>query len=167
MLKRFGIDRMYQGLKLIHIVRRDLIGQAISLTIARQTSQWTSKQPGATAEYDANQISTAIQACCEADMRMKLLVEILGIDALQVSYEDLTKTPEAVMRRIGNFLGRDLSDWQPGDTGLRKQASALNDRWRTWYLHDAENALLTDQDLEKPANQARSRLGLARIRKDR
>jgi len=142
MLKRFGIDRMYQGMKLVHIVRHDLVGQAISLVIARQTSQWTSEQTGTGAKYDAKQISTAIQACCEADMRMKLVIDILGINTLQVSYEDLTTMPETVMRQIGVFLGRDLSGWKPGETGLRKQASQLNEQWRARYLQDAGELLI-------------------------
>ena len=144
MLRRFGIDRMYQGVKLIHIVRGDLVGQAISLVIARQTAQWTSEQTGKEGiepQYDADQISTAMQACCEAEMRMKLVCEMLGLDRLQVSYEDLVAAPETVMQRIGGFLGHDLSDWQPGEVGIRRQASELNDQWRARYLDDAAAAL--------------------------
>jgi len=144
MLRRFGIDRMYQGIKLIHITRGDLVGQAISLVIAKQTAQWTSEQTGKEGvepQYDAGQISTAMQACCEAEMRMKLVSEMLGLDRLQVSYEDLVATPDRVMQRIGGFLGHDLSGWQPGEVGIRRQASELNDQWRARYLDDAVAAL--------------------------
>jgi trehalose 2-sulfotransferase len=140
MLNRCGIDRMYKGVKLIHITRGDLIGQAISLVIAMQTLKWTSEQTGkdnVEPQYDSNQISSAIEACCKAEMQMKLVSEITNLDRLHVFYEDLVAEPEKVMQRVGLFLGRDLSDWQPGKVAIKRQASELNDQWRKRYLSDA------------------------------
>jgi LPS sulfotransferase NodH len=145
MLKRCGIDRMYQEVKLIHITRDDLIGQAISLVIAQQTKKWTSEQTGidnVEPKYDFNKISTALQACCNSEIFMKLACEMTGVDRLQVTYEDLIAAPETVMQRIGGFLCRDLSNWQPSEVGIRRQASELNDQWRARYMREAILALV-------------------------
>lgn len=146
MLMRFGVDRMYGGgVKVIHITRNDIIGQAISLSIATQTEQWTSNQTareGVTPVYDAARLSQIVQNCCDAVTQVQLVTQMAGADYLQVSYEDVVDTPTAVMRRIGRFLGLKLTTWEPGEVGLQKQASALNEDWRARYLAESRSALL-------------------------
>lgn len=145
MLKRARIDQMYQGVRLMHIMREDLISQAISLVIAQQTQQWTSEQTGnASAEpvYDAVQIGKAVQVCAEAGARMQMLAQFLDIPYLRVSYEALTGSPTTVMTQVGDFLGRDLSHWTPGEESIKRQATGLNEDWRARFTRDASAALL-------------------------
>lgn len=147
MLMRFGIDRMYPETKVIHITRNDIVGQAVSLLIASQTNKWTSHQPGRAGVapvYDEDRLTKIINACCESDIQVKLITQISGAAYLQVSYEEVVANPTAVMRRIGKFVGVNLSDWSPGDIPLKRQATSLNDEWRARYLAQARNTLLPE-----------------------
>lgn len=144
MLKRARIDRMYDGMRLVHILRADLVAQAVSLVIARQTQQWTSEQEARTEVepvYDAAQIAQAVQACAEAETRMRMLAEILGLPYLRVTYEDLDRDPIPVMQTVGQFVGRDLSGWTPEPLPIKRQATGRNEAWRARYLAETAQAL--------------------------
>lgn len=148
MLKRARIDQMYQGVKLVHIVRGDVIGQAISLVIAQQTLQWTSRQSAQTdaePEFDATRIARTVQACLDEDSRMQMVATLLDVPYLRVTYEALDKNPSVVMTRIGRFLGRNLSDWTPGKPRLERQATGLNAQWRERFIALAGETLLADE----------------------
>lgn len=139
MLKRARIDRMYQGMRLMHILREDVISQAISLVIAQQTQQWTSEQSAkADVEpvYDAAQIGRAMQVCYEAEMRIRMLAQFLELPYLQINYETLVSDPAVVMARIGDFIGRDLSDWAPEEVAIKRQTTSRNSEWRDRFLAD-------------------------------
>lgn len=153
MLKRARIDAMYAGVRLIHIVREDLVGQAISLSIAQQTQQWTSDQAGKSAVepvYDAHKIARALQACAEAETRMRLLAQVLDLPYLRVTYETLDSDPAVTMRAVGDFLGRDLSDWTPEPVPIQRQATDRNAEWRARYLAEADAALTGGIDPDDP-----------------
>ena len=63
MLLRWRIPQMHSGLKVIHIYRRDVVGQAISRDIAWQTGKWTSLTPveeAVTPSYDMRRISEQV-----------------------------------------------------------------------------------------------------------
>ncbi len=150
MLKRARIDKMYQGVKMVHIVRGDVVGQAISLVIANQTLQWTSRQtPQATADpvFNAGRIARAVQACLEEEIRMRLVTELLEVPYMRVTYEGLDNSPATVIARIGRFLGRNLSTWSPSEPRLERQANELNAEWRERYMAMAKDELLASLDV--------------------
>jgi trehalose 2-sulfotransferase len=145
MLKRARIDQMYQGMKMVHIVRGDVVGQAISLVIANQTLQWTSRQTPqveAAPVFNAARIGRAVQACLEEEVRMRMVTELLEVPYLRVTYEGLDKNPATVIARIGRFLGRNLSTWTPSAPRLERQANELNAEWRERYMALARDELL-------------------------
>lgn len=145
MLLRCGIDRMYEdGIRVVHISRRDVVAQAVSLSIARQTAQWTSEhtgREGVEPEYDANQLSHLIQSCYDAENRIRMLSQMFGLPYHPVVYEDLVDNPQQVMAGVGTFLGRDLSAWEPAEVALKRQASARNAEWKERYISEAREVL--------------------------
>ena len=145
MLLRSGIDRMYQdGIRVVHISRRDVVAQSISLSIARQTAQWTSEhaaRDGVEPVYDADQLSHLIQTCYDAENRIKMLSQMFDLPYHSVVYEDLVDNPRAVMAGVGTFLGRDLSAWEPSEVATKRQASTRNADWKARYLAEASEAL--------------------------
>lgn len=145
MLLRFGIDRMYTGVNVVHITREDIVGQAISLLIASQTEQWTSKQTAredVTPKYDETRITNIINDCSAAAEKVRLVSQMSGARYLSVTYEQVVENPALVIRQIGRSMGAKLPTWQPKPVPLERQANALNDEWRSRYLAAARAALI-------------------------
>lgn len=147
MLQRFGIPKMYAGgLRIIHILREDLIGQAVSYQIASQTQKWTSRQAGvgdaAEVTFNAKQITHLISAALESNNAIAAFADIFGHPRLQVGYEDLVADPRREIDRIAAFAGRGEARWPIKPPAIEQQASEINDRFRDQYRAHAVKALL-------------------------
>lgn len=135
MLVRLGIDRMFTGkTKVIHIVRHDILAQAVSFSIADQTKQWMSTQKAndVQPDYDAKDIEKRIAGICDGNGRIVYLCNVFDLDCLTVFYEDLIVHPWHQMQRIGQWAGYDFSGWVP-KSKLKKQASEINSKWVERY----------------------------------
>lgn len=148
MLLRCRIDRMFSGLRLIHILREDVVAQAVSFSIAFQTKTWTSLQEngGAEAAYDYDDIMRRLSGFTSANALMAHQAALFDIPCLQVTYEALTDDPAPVMHAIGRFAGVDLDDWQPGETRLKKQATDLNARFKERFERESRERLFDRAD---------------------
>jgi len=144
MLHRFRIPAMYNGTRIIHITRNDILGQAVSYQIAHQTKRWTSKQKGEAIEpvYDRDQISHLIGSTQMSANAIQALCTIFDIPRIHVTYEELTKRPRRVVQRIGTFAGVDLSSWTCGTPKIEQQANHVNDQFRARYIEETRNLLL-------------------------
>ena len=145
MLQRFGIPKMYVGgLRIIHITRNDLIGQAISYQIANQTQKWTSEQAGADVEvrFDAKQMTHLVDEAQASANGITIFAEIFGYARLHVSYEDLVQNPHQILSRIADFAGHDGEAWPIKPPEIARQRSTLNDQFRQLYLTQALQQIL-------------------------
>ncbi|WP_435165460.1 Stf0 family sulfotransferase [Falsirhodobacter sp. 1013] len=144
MLHRFRIPAMYQGVRVIHITREDLLGQAISYHIAHQTKRWTSEQTGLDVEpvFNFAQIDHLISATQMSANAIQALCTIFGLPRMHLTYEDLVRRPRRAVLRVGTFAGADLSDWKLRKPAIERQADALNDMFRARFESEARAALL-------------------------
>lgn len=147
MLQRFDIPKMYSGgLRIIHITRQDLIGQAISFQIANQTKKWTSQQDGLGEDievfFDAMQVTQLIgqaQASCDG---IAMFAEIFGHKRLHVTYEDLVSSPHTVLKRVSTFADQNGAEWPVTKPKIERQASKINRDFRQLYLEKVLNEIL-------------------------
>lgn len=147
MLQRFGIPKMYAGgLRIIHITRQDLIGQAISYQIANQTKKWTSKQDGlgdsVQVRFDAAQVTQLIGQAQASSDGIAMFAEVFGHKRVHVTYEDLVSSPDTVLNRISTFAGQTGAEWTVTEPGIERQASKLNQDFRQLYLEKIRNDIL-------------------------
>ena len=136
MLLRWGIPRMHSGLKVIHIHRRDIIGQAISREIAWQTGKWTSLtkvEDVVTPTYDACRVSQQIASIQQEEGLLPLIFDAFDLDVTHIAYEDLVDRPEAIVRKTMEQIGLPCPAWTPGKTRIEKQADGVNDAFRAAY----------------------------------
>ena len=144
MLLRFGIDRMYPSVRVLHMTRQDVLAQAISYWIAFQTKQWTSKVTTRATEpvFDAQKIETLLQAILFTEQAIALLCTLREIPRHRIVYEEFLAAPAEEMHRIGQFCDLDLSDWVPTEPALRRQTTSLNadfrDRFRDYLSQKSE-----------------------------
>ncbi|WP_164876114.1 Stf0 family sulfotransferase [Falsirhodobacter deserti] len=145
MLHRFRIPAMYDGVKIIHITRDDVLGQAVSYQIAHQTKRWTSMQRGEDVKpvYDKAQISHLIGAAQMSANAIQMLCTIFEMPRIEVTYEEIVARPRKAVLRIGKLLDLDLQDWKSRKPTIARQADAINDSFRARYLAEARTHLLT------------------------
>lgn len=147
MLQRFGIPNMYAGgLRIIHITRQDLIGQAISYQIASQTQKWTSQQAGIGADvpvrFNARQVTGLVDGAQASANGIAIFAEIFGHPRLPVSYEDLVQDPHRILNQIAGFAGRAGAEWPVKPPEIERQVSALNEQFRQLYLTQVRQDML-------------------------
>ena len=108
----------YRGLKVIRIVRRDLLRQAISRTVAQQTGVWISgQQRSGEPRYDRDAIAANLRACSLQSEQWDMAFALTGQSVLRVEYEDMIKDIPATLRRIAVWC-----DIDPGTLDLDGQA---------------------------------------------
>ncbi len=139
MLERFGIPRMFDGgMKIIHITRGDVIGQAVSYQIALQTLKWTSKMEGAIPDtdikFDPRQLTSIIDGIHSASDAISMFSKVFDHPYMRVTYEDLVQNPQAVLIRIAQFSGRPGRNWTLQTPQIERQANEVNEKFRHLYL---------------------------------
>lgn len=145
MLLRCRIDRMYTGVKVIHLTRADALAQAVSYSIAQQTNRWTSVQKGevAASEFDFNDISMRLDANLFSANAIAMICSLFMIPRIHICYEELTEDPHAVMLKIGKFCELDFRCWQPEKPLLTKQANTINAEYALRFADTARNLIVS------------------------
>ncbi|WP_286293034.1 Stf0 family sulfotransferase [Aminobacter sp. SS-2016] len=132
MLLRSGIDKMFNGVRVVHATRRGLVEQAVSFSIADQTKRWFSTQsdtPNASSEFRYEDIEARVAGIAEANQMIAYLCSLFELPRLPIVYEEFSCNPVPDIRRFGNFAGIDLSIWAPDRTELQKQADHTNEEF--------------------------------------
>lgn len=138
MLFRWNIHSMYTGVKLIHIVRRDKLAQAVSRLIASQTGKWSSEQgvnEKRAPEFSAEQIESYIDDANFSDAAIPYITRLYNISYERIDYEDIVRDPVLQMQKVSqHFIGKNLHKWQPVDVSLKRQADAMNEAFCAEYI---------------------------------
>lgn len=135
MLLRWNIGAMFQGVRMVHIYREDALAQAVSLSIARQTEQWTSRQSGNGTEaiFQPKLIESILEAHENANTMIRLIAQAAALPRVQISYEEVMNDPATYVRRLFGFCGVTAPGWVPRVPSVHKQAGALNAQFARAY----------------------------------
>lgn len=144
LLHRANIPAMFSGVRIIHSVRRDLLGQAVSHWIAHQTKQWTSahQQSGVTPKFDRPRIEQILMSNLRSNCHIDLISRALGIQRHVVIYEEIQDNPEREIKRLGKAMSIDLDDWQPRAPRIKRQRDHVNDSFRAECLDAWRSVIL-------------------------
>ena len=129
MLLRARIDRMFSGVRIIHIRRRDVLAQAVSFSIADTTKQWTSRQkPGEAAcvSFNYDDISGRISGSMLANAAISYLCDLFELPCLEIAYEDLIQDPQFEILKVGAFLDLQFDGWRPVEPSIKRQFGEMN-----------------------------------------
>lgn len=126
------LDRVLPGLRYIHLVRRDLLGQAISFARALQTDSFLAQvSEKAEPRFDPALIERCLQEILSLDASWRRFFAMRGLPALELVYEDVIEDPKGAVAAIGRFLG--LAEplvIRREDRIARQQRGRVNDDWR-------------------------------------
>ena len=138
MLLAWRMDRMFSGLRVVHIRREDALAQAVSLLIAAETGRWTHRHrgaPGAAPAYDFGRLCRVMDDIGRANAGLALTAEAAGLPRLVVGYEALVADPLAELGRVARWAGLPPPEALPAPR-VEKQESALSEEFRRRFLAD-------------------------------
>lgn len=153
-----------QGLRYIHLTRRDLANQAVSLYKATSSTVFhTNKQHSSQAvaqlqslEYDYGKLEHWHHHLLRQEAGWVRYFDTHRIVPLSISYEDIDNDVKAVVRRIANYLGLPLVDL--GLNRLETVFSKLADRqsieWASRFRLERDSIQRAKQAATPPAVSA-------------
>lgn len=120
----------FGGLRLVHVTRADVVGQAVSWARAEQTGYWqegdrTSVHP----RIDVDHADRLVRTITEHNAAWSRWFQRQGVEPYVVTYEDLVADPGHTVQVLLDSLGVELpSTWRPR-SARRRQADELNAGW--------------------------------------
>lgn len=132
-------EEVLPAAKLILLRRKDLLGQAISYVIAKQTGSWIDEMPANSEPYyDRNAIDSAIRSISIDYENWEIAANLLNWDYIKICYEEFLDRPEDVINQTSQFIGID-QDSRQSQAGAqmkppKKQGGNINKEWRARYL---------------------------------
>lgn len=120
--------------RFIQLHRRDLVRQAVSFARAQQTGAWISDMPErAEARYDRDLIAAKVEAIAEFNAGWRSFLASLGVQPLELFYEDVVADRKGTMRRIAAYLDLELPDASTCEDVFQPKAQrASNDPTEAW-----------------------------------
>lgn len=124
-----SIYKYFSGLRMhyVHLVRRDIISQAVSFEIAAQTGQWTSDfNIQGDPDYNYDGIRGKLERIQCQNALIRAFLTTCNASCQTIAYEDLVQEPGKILRTMP-CITRD----QPLEieSGLRKQSAKRNKEW--------------------------------------
>lgn len=157
MLFRFGIDKMFDGFKLIYVRREDSVAQAVSRHIAFQTGKWTSETKVAEPiepAFDTADIARHLYAVQHSNQMFEAIFQILDLDVYRVTYERIVYRPNQSARVVMGHLGHDLPDWKARrDVRMKRQSNALNDAFVGRFRDEMKTMILAEPSASNPPEE--------------
>lgn len=137
------LPAVFPALHMIHIIRRDRVGQAISWAKAAQDGVWVATDdapaaPVAAPVYNFELIRGLAGLIEEGERGWRHLFREIGVEPYAVVYEELDTVDgyRAAVNGVAEHLGVELDEASLPRPRSRRQADDVNDDWRRQYLDD-------------------------------
>lgn len=150
------------NLRFVHLERRDLLGQAISLVQALQTGRFLASQPGRSEpRYDRRLIARHIARIAESHARWRSYFARNGIQPLWLIYEEVVADPQRAVSAIAAHIGLEGEiTVDCSSVNVTVQRGAISDEWRARFIAEAGNLNYLDHRL------GQGRIWLRRLARD-
>jgi trehalose 2-sulfotransferase len=134
-----GLFRHLGDFKIIRMTRNDPVAEAVSLSRAIQTEEWTSKHPKARRSpvYNVENLNRCTVIQREQKQGWLNFLDKYGFDYMTIEYNELRTNPVGVAMRVIQSLGYPTSPKQKLDLPkMTQQADSHSAEWITRYLAD-------------------------------
>lgn len=117
----------------VHVRRRNLVAQAVSVVIAKQTGQWTSLHPGTAVEpvLDIDAVLEELAYVLRANAAAECYFALSGIEPVRFEYEAVLERPEQVAEALGARLGIAAPLPSAPTLALSRQTTPRNESWES------------------------------------
>lgn len=123
----------------IRMVRADLLRQAISASVARQTGVWISGMQGngRTPFYSRAAIRDELERTALHNARWASALAERGIAPLTVEFDEVVRDTQGTLQSLARYAGIDLAGVALPETPVtRKQGSGRTEEWLARYAGD-------------------------------
>jgi LPS sulfotransferase NodH len=132
------VDAYIDRTMFIHLIRRDIVAQAVSRARASQTGQWhAGRKPAADPVYDADLIAHSVKSVASHVSHMSRYIESTGRPHTRILYEDIATPGLPAARAAGDMLGLPRRE-DDGDGALlrpiEKMGDEINEAWKARFL---------------------------------
>jgi len=146
LLHEYNIFKMFTEVRVVHCQRHDVIGQAVSFSIAYQTKKWTSRQKTDTEQsvepkYLPDDIEERLNAVLDENQEIIRMCSLLELPKVDVCYEELDRRPKLQLRQVFDHFGLDPKTAKAAKPRLQKQRDALNDDFAARFRAGLVNGL--------------------------
>jgi LPS sulfotransferase NodH len=147
MLLRAGVlPQMLPRVNWVYIYRRDILGQAISFSIAAQTGAWKSSDSGAerNVAFDYADIEARVEEIALRYYNINRFLALSGINAYQLAYEEFLLDPTRHSLDIARACGGPAQAIDHTRLSMQRQSSGLNQQFREQFLAVQEREAALD-----------------------
>jgi LPS sulfotransferase NodH len=125
---------VFGPLRMVHLRREDVVGQAVSWARAEQTGYWQDgDRPTAEPRFDLGVIDGLVRTIEEHDAAWRRWFAEQGVAPHRVTYEEVTADPHRAVLGILDHLGIEPpAGWRPAPR-QRRQADGTNADWIRRY----------------------------------
>lgn len=129
--------------RVVRLRRRDLLAQAVSLAVARQTGSWISAQvPTREPVYDGDAIEKALGDIAWSDAQWDVALARMGVQPLDLAFEEVVADVDAAVKRVAAFLGIPDAALRPRPTPRPAQQSGnVNEVWQRTFILEGRDPL--------------------------
>ncbi|WP_394220686.1 Stf0 family sulfotransferase [Alteromonas gracilis] len=132
------------------LTRQDILKQAISLSIARQTGVWISGQQAKSdaLKYDEADITYCLKRTILHNASWKYLLASSNVKYMEVSFEEAKTNLANTVRTVANFMEMDIPEKNvPTTPATKKQSNSVNEEWEDRFRRSKHSEMLLDLDL--------------------
>ncbi len=142
------IDQL-PNLHFIHLVRGDILGQAISFVKALQTDQyWSRTDLPVQPQYDRRAIARQLSRAAENQARWRCYFARNGIRPLLLTYEDIVSDPQDAINDVAAHIGlAERFEIRAEACDLKIQRDETSEMWRERFLREAGDIHYLDHSL--------------------
>jgi trehalose 2-sulfotransferase len=132
----------------IYLIRRDLLGQAMSYSRAQRSKVWFADvQNAPEVEYNYQHIKYCMKAIENQRQRWEAAFTFTGVEPIRIYYEDLMARSEATISTILSEMGiKEDSDAAIDVPMINRQTDGVSRDWRERFLEDSA------RDTEHPSH---------------
>ncbi len=122
--------------------RNDLLAQAISLAIARQSGVWISGQQPKNSKlvYDAAEIEFCLKRTILHNGAWKYLLTSHSVPFIELSFSDVKKDVKSAVQKISELMNVDVDlNELPSTPPTKRQSDTINQEWSERFLKEGAN----------------------------
>lgn len=126
-----GIIDQFNSPFFVMINRKDLLKQAISLSIASQTQQWTSNQTAArnsSITVNSDNIFLILNNIANQNACFESIFSFTNVSPIRIVYEEFVKNPAKHISMIGDKISVSGLCYEPSNISYQKQSNEVNSR---------------------------------------
>ncbi|WP_343031069.1 Stf0 family sulfotransferase [Marinobacter changyiensis] len=146
-IKQFGgfdnLVRLFPNAHYVLLSRKDVLKQAVSLSIARQTGVWISGQKPVNENptYDFEHIDKCLRETILNNSSWRYTLAASGCNYIEMDFDHVRNNLFQSIEKIASFIGIEIESTEmPKEQATKKQSKYINKEWAMKFISDFNKA---------------------------